>query len=180
MILYGFASKITTGGLKMDSKDGFKIGGYFDVTCYDADGNFKWAEYKHNVVTDEGIDHLLNVHFHAETQVDPWYVMLCGTGTKAITDTLASTGVWTEVTAYADERKAYVEAEATGKSITNSANKAVFTMNGDATVAGAGLTTVASGTIGTLFAVADFATERGTASGDTIQIGYTISCSDQA
>ena len=158
-------------------KSNLGIGGYYKVICIDKNGNFKWREEKHNVVTDEGIDHLLNVHFGGTLQVDPWYVLLAGAGAKAATDTLASHAAWSEIVAYTGNRPEYDVDAASGKSITNS-TAASFSINGDATVAGAGITTVTSGTVGTLFSVVEFDSSRTVASLDTLTVQYTLTGAD--
>lgn len=158
--------------------DDFRIGGIFNVKCYDNEGNLKWSETKHNYVTDEGINYMLDVMFHGTAATTTWYIGLAGTGTKATTDTLASHSGWSEITAYAGNRKEYVETAASSKSISNTGNAASFTMNNAATVAGAFLASVNTGTSGKLFAVVDFSTPRSVASGDTLNVVYTLSGAD--
>ena len=158
--------------------DSFKMHNPVEIKCYDKDGNLKWEELNHNFCTDEGMDLMLNVMFHGTAAIGTWYVGLAGAGTKAITNTLASHAAWTEVTAYAGTRPAFVEGAASGKSISNAGNVASYTMNGSATVAGAFLASVTSGTSGTMFAVVDFATPRSVASTDIITVQYTLSGAD--
>lgn len=162
----------------MIGKSSFRIGGHFEVACYDENGNLKWRENVHNFVTDEGINHLLDTQFHGTTQVDPWYVLLAGTGTKAVGDTLASHAAWSEVTDYAGDRKEFVEGAAAAKSISNTGNVASFTINAAVTIAGAGVASVASTVSGTLFCVSDFANPRQADSPDTITVEYTLTGSD--
>ena len=42
-------------------KSKVKLGGVFDVVCRDKDGRVKWVEKAHNLVTNEGLDHILDV-----------------------------------------------------------------------------------------------------------------------
>jgi len=102
-----------------------------------------------------------------------WYLLLAGSGTKAVGDTLASHAGWSEVTAYSGSRPAITWGTTSAGS--NTASAVTFTMNGAYTVAGAGCCTVASGTSGTLYNAGDFATPRSGGSGDTINVTVTLS-----
>jgi len=162
----------------MIGKSNFKIGGNFNIKCYDKDGNLKWREYIHNFVVNEGLDKLLDIMFHADTQVNPFYVGLAGAGTKAITDTLASHAAWSEITTYTGDRKEFVEGAASSQSISNTGNLASFSINGDCIIAGAFLTSVATTDTGFMFCVSDFASQRQATNPDTITVEYTLSASD--
>ena len=60
--------------------------------------------------------------------------------------------------------------------ITNSAAPSSFAMSGTATVAGAFLCNVATGTSGVLFSAGDFTGgDKSVASGDTLNVTYTFS-----
>ena len=159
----------------------FRIGGVFTVDCFNPQGVLRWTAVAKNLVTNVGLDHILDVVLHAAAQVGTWYVGLKGTGTPAAGDTLATHATWTENTNYTEgARVAYNEAAASSQSITNSANKASFSINADTqTIAGAFLASVASGTSGTLLCVADFTGGNKSAdSGDTLEVTYTISAAD--
>jgi len=155
-----------------------KIGGVFGAECYDRNGNKKWDDVAKNLVVNQGLNHTLDVVFHGTAAVATWYVGLKKTGTPATADTLASHASWTEATGYTGVRKAYTEATASGKSITNSANKASFAIGASATIAGAFVCSVTSGTGGTLWCAANFTTPRAVESGDTLEVTYTISAAD--
>jgi len=158
---------------------GARIGGTFEVVCFDKDGNEKWREVAHNLVTNVGLNHLLDVLLHGETQVSPWYVGLKNAGTVAAGDTLASHAGWTENSNYTGNRQEYVEAAASSQSVTNSANKASFSIDTDSqTIAGAFLASAASGTTGTLLCAADFSSSKSCDNGDTLEVTYTISAAD--
>ena len=162
-------------------KDGFKVGGFFDVICYDPDGNIKWQDKAKNLVTNEGLDHILDVVLHAATQETTWYVGLTdGTPTTDATDVMTDHTGWSEVTAYTGDRQEYVEAAASSQSIDNSASKASFSINADSTtVGGAFLTAAATGTADVLLCVAAFTGgDKSADNGDTLEVVYTISASD--
>ena len=161
-------------------ESGFKVGGVFEVECFGPDGKLKWKDTAKNIVTNEGLDHILDVVLHGTTAVSPWYVGLTdGTPTPAAGDTGAVHAGWTEVTAYTGDRKEYVEAAASSQSVTNSANKASFSINATATIGGAFLFSAATTTTGTLLCVATFtAGDRVAFNGDTLEVQYTISAAD--
>lgn len=158
----------------------FKVGGVFEVECYGPDGRLKWQAQAKNLVTNVGLNHILDVLLHGSTQVSTWYVGLKNAGTVAAADTLASHSGWTENTNYTGNRQEYEEAAASSQSITNSANKASFSIDTDSqTIAGAFLASVATGTSGTLLCAADFTGgNKSCDNGDTLEVTYTISASD--
>jgi hypothetical protein len=103
-----------------------------------------------------------------------------GSGTTyAAADTLASHAGWTENTNYTGTRKAVTFGTATTANpsvISNSASPSSFAMNATATIAGAFLCTVSSGTSGVLFSGGDFTGgDKSVASGDTLNVTYTFS-----
>jgi hypothetical protein len=155
--------------------EGMEIGGIWEFNCYDADGNFKWSEKVHNLVTNEGLNHILDVEFHAASQVTTWYVGLKGTGDPAAGDTLASHAGWTEFADYSGNRQEFVEGAASSQAISNSGNAASFTMTGGGTVAGSFLTSAETGTSGTLFSAVNFTASRTVATSDVINVTYTLS-----
>jgi len=161
-------------------ESGFKVGGVFEVECFGPDGKLKWKDTAKNIVTNEGLDHILDVVLHGTTAVSPWYVGLKNTGTPAAGDTLASHGTWTENTNYTGDRKEYVEAAASSQSVTNSASKASFSISVDSqTISGAFLAGGATGTSDTLLCVADFTGgDKSADNGDTLEVTYTISAAD--
>jgi hypothetical protein len=111
--------------------------------------------------------------------VSPWYVgvfegnytpLAADTGTTFPTDA-------TECTAYDEAaRVEYVEAASTAQSITNSADRAVFTFNATKTIYGAFLISAATkgATGGTLFCASQFASPRSVAATDELHIAYTV------
>jgi hypothetical protein len=96
---------------------------------------------------------------------------------------MSSHAGWTEVTDYTEAtRPAATFAAATNANpsvVTNTASKAVFSINGTTTVGGAFLTSnnTKSGTTGTLFSAADFQApgDRSVVSGDVLNVTYQFS-----
>jgi len=163
------------------------LGGVWEIVCYNSDRQEKWRDVSHNLVTNEGLDHILNAVLHATTQITTWYVALFEDDhTVAAGDTYAIPG-YTECTAYDEAtRQEYEEAAASSQSITNSANKATFTMSDTKTIYGASLVGGGSSATtkgntdggGTLLCAVKFSSSKGVEDDDTLEVTYTISAAD--
>jgi hypothetical protein len=168
----------------MESKQGVRVGGVFEFTCFGPDGKIKWKETAKNLVTNEGLDHILDILFKSGTQVDPWYVGLTdGTPSPAAGDQLTGTHAgWTEVTAYTEgARQAFVEGAISSQSLDNSASKASFAINANSTTIGGGFlaSSATTGANGDLLCVAAFTGgDKSADSGDTLEVQYTFSAAD--
>lgn len=140
-----------------------------------------------NVTTDEGLDFMLDVMFHNVAAVATWYIGIFESNTTPlVTHTYAVPG-FTECSAYTEAaRVAFNEAAASGKSITNSANKAEFTINDTKTIYGAALfgggtdPTVIGNTAGggTLFASSKFSVSKSVVATDVLLVTCTITLAD--
>ena len=158
-------------------------GGVYTVECIGADGQIKWADTFHNLVMNGGLANMNGAYFAGTAQTTTWYLGLItgpGSGTTfAAGDTLLTHGGWTENTAYTGNRKTVTFGSATTANpsvITNSASPSSFVMTGTATIAGAFLASVATGTSGILFSAGDFTGgDKSVASGDTLNVTYTFS-----
>ena len=169
---------------KQGAFEGAKGGGVFTVTCFDKDGNLKWEEKAHNLVVNEGLQNMNDEYFAGSGYTAAWYIGLVtgpGSGnTYAAADTLASHSGWTENTDYSGNRKAATFGTPTTADpsvIDNSGSVAVFAITGTATIAGAFLASVDTGTSGVLFSVSNFQTpgDRSVTSGDTLNVTYQFS-----
>ena len=155
----------------------------YTVECVGADGKVKWTDTFHNLVMNVGVQDMNTQYFKGSAYTaSPFLGLVTGPAsgtTYAAADTLASHAGWTENTAYTGSRKAVTFGTATTANpsvITNSASPSTFSMTGSATIAGAFLCTVASGTSGILFSAGDFsAGDKVVASGDTLNVTYTFS-----
>jgi len=144
----------------------------------------------HNTVTNEGLDALLDIMFHAATQCTTWYVLIFETDTTPAAGTTYAVPVFTETNAAYDEatRVEYVEAAASSQSLTNSANKATFTMNDTKTIYGAALVGkggVAASTKGDvaladafMYCASKFASSKAVISGDSLKVSITLTGAD--
>ena len=153
--------------------------------CLDSNGNVKWTEEVENITVNTGLDDILDKYWKGSNYTAAHYVGLTdGTPTVAAGDTIAAGGHagWVEVTAYSDPARPTLTLDAvSGQSVSNSTNKASFSINASATVGGAFIVTDSTrgGTAGTLIAVAAFGSpgDRAVASGDTINVTVTLTAS---
>jgi hypothetical protein len=139
----------------------------------------------HNLLVNEGLDHILNTVLNAGVQVTAWHVgIFKGNYTPVAGDTAANIATnSTEATEYDEtDRVAYDEATSTAQSITNSANRATFTMNASVTIYGAFLVSLAtkSGTTGTLLSAARFSASRALVATDELLVTYTVNAADNS
>lgn len=147
----------------------------YKLECFDKDGNLKWEETIHNLVTTEGKNDIIDKYFKGSAYTAAWYLGLKGTGAAAVGDTLASHAGWAEVTPYAGNRPAITFGTTSGGS--NTATAVAYTINATATVAGAFLSSVNTGSAGKLYSAGDFASSRSVLSGDTLNVTPTVSVS---
>ena len=159
---------------------GIKVGGKFFVTCFDKDGNIKWEDTAKNLVTNAGLQHILDVVFSGGTAKATWYIGLTNTAPEpAAAHTLASHSGWTENEEYTGDRQEWVEVRS-NQSMTNSASKASFPITTDSqTIGGAFLTSAATGTDGVLMCCAAFTSgDKSCDNGDTLSVQYDFSAAD--
>ena len=171
------------------NQDNTQVQGQYKVTIRDEDGKVKFEDIALNKVTSVGIQDTLDVVLRNQAQTATWSVGLYQNNlTPAIGMTTADIGtvpgvsVIEEFVAYAEAARVdYTPTAATLTNITNSTARSVFTVNGGATVYGMFLTnnaTKAAGT-GLLFSVGSFATAATVQSGDTIEVTYTLTLTNQ-
>ena len=163
-----------------------RIGGRFVLECR-RDGKIIWTEDVHNIVTNEGLDSILDVYFHAATQITTWYCVMFENDYTPDGDETYAVPEYTETTAYDEAtRPKYEEAAASSQSITNSANKATFTISASKTLYGAalvggGFSATTKGNTdggGTLICAARFTSSRAVIDDDVINLTYTVSAAD--
>jgi hypothetical protein len=145
----------------------------YQVECRGADGELKWTEDVTNVVTDEGANDLLDKYFKGSAYTAAWFMGLAGTGAKAAANALASHAAWAEVNPYTGNRPAITFGTTAARA--NAATAVSYACTGSATVAGAFVASVNTGTAGKLYSVSDFGTPRSVISGDTLNVTLTVS-----
>jgi hypothetical protein len=157
------------------------MSGRFVVEHRDAEDKLKAVYDFPNGITDEGMNSLLDVHFHAATQITTWYIGLVdnsGWSAFADADTLSSHAGWSEFTSYTEaNRVTWAEDAASSRSISNSTT-ADFSINATGNVKGIFVSSnnvKTTGTTGTLWSTAAFSSVVATANGDTLKVTYTVS-----
>jgi hypothetical protein len=169
---------------------GIKVGGEYLVTCHRPDGSIRWQDTAKNLVTTQGLVYIVESLFKSGLSsfvaIDPWYVGLTdSTPTPAAGDTLASHAGWVEFDAYDEAaRQAFVEGDvgAGPVSVSNSANKAQFTIDTNSSViGGAFLCSVATAgdASDVLLCVAPFTGgDKNADDNDTLDVQYTFTAAD--
>jgi hypothetical protein len=168
------------GGILLPNSQ-LNLGGVFHVE-HMRDGALIDSWDSPNLVTNEGLNSVLGVYFHGDTQITTWYIGLFeGNYTPVATVTAATiTSAATESTAYDEAtRVEYNEAAAASQSITNSANKATFTINATKTIYGAFLVSASakSATTGVLLSAARFGSSKSVVDNDQLLVTYTFAAS---
>lgn len=151
----------------------------YKVVCTN-NGEVKWEEEVHNLVTTEGLDHLLTSYFNGSAYTAAHYMAL-KTG-AAITDevTLTQFVASYEDTNYDGNRPAINLSvpedgvEALSRAVHNNADPCLFTINGATTVTGVGVCTVDTGDAGVLFASAEFSAARPLVANDILSVVSTF------
>jgi hypothetical protein len=140
-------------------------------------------EQNHNLIPNEGLDDLLDVWCAGGSQVSNRYVALFeSNSTPASTWTSANfSGTnCTEWTSYDEAaRQLWQKGSVSSQSISNSANKAVFTANATKTLYGAALLSASakggSGDgSGILYAATRYGTPRSVVATDVVNVQYTL------
>lgn len=151
----------------------------FEVECFDMYGNPKWDDTIKNLVVDEGLDDILDKYLKGSAYVAVHYVGLTGsTPTPNAADVMASHAGWEEVQLYDETtRQIAIWGVVSGKSVDNSASKAVFTISTNATtIGGCFICTngTKGGTAGTLYGVGSFtAGDKLLDDGDILKVTVT-------
>lgn len=170
--------------------DGLCVEGVYFVECYDKDGNLKWSDTFPNAVVTFGKNLTLDTVLAGSgyTVTGPYMGLIGATPTVAATDTMASHSGWNEVgganaPTYSGTRKTCAWSAASGgtKSLSSPLS---FSMTGAGTVGGCFIT-LGSGALNTLDSTAGTLLSAGAftggnkdvASGDTLNVSYSLSLS---
>jgi hypothetical protein len=162
-------------------EDAMAINGYYHAVCYDADGNVKWEEPIHNLVTTVGQNATLDTIL-GNSAAGAVVMGLKGTGTAIAADTQASHASWLEVglanaPTYSGNRPtpSFSAAAAASKATSSAVS---FSMTSTGTVAGCfiniGGSATKDSTTGTLFSAGDFSSSKAVVNGDSIAVTYTL------
>ena len=164
--------------------------GVYTAKCYDKDGNLKWEDVFHNVVTTVGKNLALDTYLAGSgyTVVGPFMGLISAVSYSAVAaaDTMASHAGWLEAGAtnaptYTAPRKTAAWAAASGGSKSLSVALS-FTFTGAGTVKGAflvfgtGAVATIDNTAGTLYSAGLFSGgDKAVVATDVLQVSYTAS-----
>ena len=128
------------------------------------------------MVTNQGINHMLDVTLHGAAQITTWYIVpFTGNYTPTVADDAASFhGAAGEATTqYAEgSRPTFVEGAASGQVIGNTASEGVITATGAVTIYGFGLSSspLKGSASGILLAAARFPTPKTLETGEQLKL----------
>jgi hypothetical protein len=157
------------------------ISGYYTVECHSANGELKWKDDIHNLVTTVGKSKTMDTIL-GNVAGGAVVMGLKGTGTANVGDTQASHASWSEVgganaPAYSGSRPtpSFSAASAGAKA---TSTPVIFAMTSSGTIAGCfiniGGSATKDDTTGTLFSAGDFtAGSKTVTSGDSLSVTYT-------
>jgi hypothetical protein len=154
----------------------------YHIEIFDSNFRLKYSDDFLNLVTTEGLNHVVDATFKTGVASPTWFIGLVDGGstpTYAAGNTAASHTGWTEFTGYSDTyRQAFVAGTISGGAVDNVQSRAVFHINASGTVAGCFLISdhAISGTSGVLHGVGTFvAGARDVQDGDILRISTTVS-----
>jgi len=135
-----------------------------------------------NLVTDEGLNHLLAVALAAGSQIISWYLgVFEGNYTPVAGDTASGiASAATESSAYSGGvRPSWTPGSVASKTVSNSASRASFTFSASKTIYGAFMisSAVIGGTSGKLLSAARFSASKAVQSGDELLLTYQFTSS---
>jgi len=170
-----------------DLRGGVRAAGFVDARAYNPNGVLFWEDLNlHNIVVNQGLDHVLDTQLSGGTPVTTWYVELIDGGPPTLVagDTYQSHAGWTEVTNYTGERQTWVDGGVSAQSVSNSGSPASFAILGAVTVGGVALVSFATksdvSTGKFMYSEVAFSSDRGLDTGDTLEITYTQTMIDDA
>ena len=149
------------------------FGFMYDVECLDPTGKLVWRDKFHNLVVTVGMNDMLDKYFAGAAYTAAWFLGLAGVGTPATADTLASHAGWAEINPYTGNRPSIPWSAASGGSKNSPAVS--FSITSSATVGGAFIASVNTGTAGILFSSGQFSASKVVNNGDTLNVTPTIS-----
>jgi len=170
------------GSVDMSSGDRHvvRVQHVYEVECW-RDGELIWSDTFHNLVTTAGLNKYLDATLKTGLAVPAWFVGLItgpgGGNTYLAADTMAVHAGWAEDVTYSNAtRPAWTPGTVAAGSVDNTAAKAIFTINGSATIGGCFMVdnSTKGGSTGTLLGEGNFSSgDRNVQSGDTLNVSVT-------
>ena len=133
-----------------------------------------------NLIPTAGLNYMLGTALTGVTQLSAWYIALFEGNYTPVAGVTAATfpADATESTAYTEAtRPVWTPGSISAGSVSNTASKAVFTINATKTIYGIGQTSVStkSATTGTLISCARFAAAKAVVATDVLNVTSTLS-----
>lgn len=157
--------------------------GKWEVVHRDKDGNELSRETIDNLVTNQGINYMLDAALHGGTAISAWYIAPWSTNTAVAAGNTYATPGNTEATGYDEAtRQEWTEGASVSQSVTN-ATEARITATGSLSIYGFGIVGGGSGATtkgntaggGTLLSSGLFAGVKTLAAAETLDLTYTLS-----
>lgn len=166
-----------------EQNEKISVGGVFTFEAT-RNGKTLWVETQGNIVTDEGLNYLLNSSITSGNQKTSWFVGLFSNNYTPVAGVTAATiaAASGETAAYDEAtRVAYVGATSAAESVTNSASRATFSINADGTnIYGGFLVSEAlksgadAGGTNVVLAATQFGSLKTLDAGDQLLVTYTV------
>ena len=142
-------------------------------------GDLLFADVYHNLVVDQGLNDLLSGTLVTASADTSWHVGLTDLAPvgEVPADTMLSHGGWVEILNFTGSptRPAWTAGAVAGKSVSNTAAPASFTINATVTIGGSFLTSNPTGTAGRLYSVGAFSGgDKGLNNLDTLSVTATF------
>jgi len=156
----------------------FSLENHYKIECFGKDGALKWEDEIYNLITNVGLNDVLDKYLKGSSYTAGFFVGLTDDApTVAAGDTMASHSGWVEAQGYDEAtREALTLGTVASQSVDNSASKASFAMNATDTIGGAFINTIGTkgGTTGILYGVGAFTGgDKAVADGDTLNVTVT-------
>jgi len=160
---------------------------------YDGELKKDFEQTFENLISDEGLEHLLDVLHKGGTAITAWKVALFESNTTIDGSETYAVPVYTESTVYDEANRVAwtpgtISTTGNVSSVDNSASQASFTFNGSVTIYGGALVGGGTGAAtkgdtaggGTLYAAAQFSSPVGVISGTVVKVQVTSTAQDTA
>ena len=164
----------------MERKDNLGLKGKYTLEILRKDGSVELVNID-NSLSNAGKTAVLDIMFNSATQITNWYTGIIDnsgyTGIDLVNDTMASHSGWTEFTSYDETTRVQWSPGASASQSSSNSTAMVFNVNATGTLKGMFIvsSSTKSGTAGTLFSMALFASTVSVVNGDQFKITYTVS-----
>lgn len=168
-------------GKESGNNESLHLQGFYELECYDKDGNLKWKDTIKNLVTTVGKNDALDKYLSGSAYTATWYLGLIGatsyTTGAAVGDTMASHSGWVEDQNYSQTSRPTASFNSASAGAKTTSAALVYSINATTTIKGSFLANNATkgGTTGILFSAGLLTGgDKALASGDTLNVTYTL------